>query len=70
MKEKRELITEETFVLLDGEVYMGPRIGATIKSNTAVFVMRVEKPAGKPVTREQVLAWTMELAGRMYADYE
>ena len=50
MKEKRELITEKTFVLLDAEVYEGPH------GNTAVFVMTAEKPINQPITREQVLA--------------
>ena len=62
MKEKRELITEKTFVLLDAQVYDGPL------GNSAVFVMTAEKPIDKPISRRQMLEWAAELASRMYID--
>jgi len=69
VKEKRELITEGTFVLLDAEVFTNQHVAPL--DHQAVFVLRAEKPVGHRVTREQMLAWTLELAGRMYAeDYE
>ncbi len=64
MKEKRELIAHGYAVLLDAEVFIGPH------KNRAVFVVTAEVPIPSTVSREEMLAWATELAGRMYADYD
>lgn len=64
MKEKRELVAHGYAVLLDAEVFIGPH------KNTAVFVVTAEVPIPNTVDREELLAWALELAGRMYADYQ